>query len=789
MLQQLWDAAKDIGGILWPARFSVGVVIFSVPFLWVLGPSQDALLAIVTQQHSPWLKAVFIAVCLFWPIETYYWALFMSRLPKQPARPRSNPARRLIAESAVERLNECFPLWLGFAALLSIGGATILANKGNLFNAGIIAAVLVAAIAVYFFFCARLGRGEPTAAVRTLMRLPYGHRLASDYAQSRPHRRLFVQQPAGAPTLSVGWGPKLLAGAAMLVTIGVYAFSGSASLSTRQMLAAATAVLWLVSGLVYLWSMGRATMGRRTTSWVTANYILFTLIFIGSVYAAPVLMHLFYNQVTAPLVMLSVLSAWVFTGSFFIALPAERLRLPVATLIIALGLFFSLWFRDNHDVRGLEAGALPSVPLELKEAFAQWQTAAAKDWSASGHQGPVPLIIVATAGGASRAGYWTAKILGELEDAHPGFHHYVFAVSGVSGGMLGAGVWRGMLDQAAAACGPNSLVACARRFFCKDFLGPTFLDGMYADLLQRLLPGRLLPDRATALEQSWEIAWHRVMDGGNDRVANRMSGPFHTPQSAPSEWRPLLLINGTSEKTGRRIITSELKIDRAEFADAIDFFDATGQELRFSTALHNAARFTYVDAAGNIDTRGPRRRSATDRILDGGYFENFGADTAFDLLKSLIAIQPGASQFRPVVIQISSDPGLLTAEARDRQWHEQLTATLNAESDTLAPLLTLYGTRDAHGIRATQVIKQLDRLAPGGDGRFPPLYVSFRLTNPAIPMSWAMSSFAIKFIDDEWSTTADNRKAAERLAALLWPGAPIAPAPPTPDPPCKDGAP
>src|SRR5262245_35843218 len=36
MLQRGWDAVKDIGGILWPARFSIGVVIISVPFLWLL---------------------------------------------------------------------------------------------------------------------------------------------------------------------------------------------------------------------------------------------------------------------------------------------------------------------------------------------------------------------------------------------------------------------------------------------------------------------------------------------------------------------------------------------------------------------------------------------------------------------------------------------------------------------------------------------------------------------------------------------------------------------------------
>ena len=51
---------------------------------------------------------------------------------------------------------------------------------------------------------------------------------------------------------------------------------------------------------------------------------------------------------------------------------------------------------------------------------------------------PIPLIIVATVGGASRAGYWTAKVLGEIQDARRDFHKFVFAISGVSGGSLRA---------------------------------------------------------------------------------------------------------------------------------------------------------------------------------------------------------------------------------------------------------------------------------------------------------------------------------------------------------------
>src|SRR5262249_15434548 len=160
-------------------------------------------------------------------------------------------------------------------------------------------------------------------------------------------------------------------------------------------------------------------------------------------------------------------------------------------------------------------------------------------------------------------GYWTAKVLGELEYAHPSFHKFVFAISGVSGGSLGAAVWRAMLEEQKVPCPEVTFVACARRFFLHDFLGPTVLTGLYADLTQRLVPGNLLPDRAVALEKSWEVAWRNVMNSGE-----RFGAPFHELQPKEGGWHPLLILNGTSEKSGRRIITSHITIDANQFPDA-----------------------------------------------------------------------------------------------------------------------------------------------------------------------------------------------------------------------------
>jgi hypothetical protein len=298
----------------------------------------------------------------------------------------------------------------------------------------------------------------------------------------------------------------------------------------------------------------------------------------------------------------------------------------------------------------------------------------------------------------------------------------------------------------------------------------------------------LKTDRATALEQSWEAAWANMMrdpDAKNPAppAGNPMRAPFHDLQPGDKDWRPLLLANGTSEKTGRRIITSQLKIEEGKFPDAIDFFDEVKTELSLSTALHNSARFTYLDAAGNIvlAPKDPRASKATgirpDRILDGGYFENFGAATASDLLQALRAPEFAANKFQPVIVQISANPTLETDDARDANWRLPWAAwppepTLAVAADTLAPVVTLFNTRDAHGIRATKLSQKSGHA----------VYAHFRLTNASIPMSWAMSGLILKFIDDQWREPMATQNANNTLAGIFGP--PANTLSPTPDPPC-----
>jgi hypothetical protein len=147
---------------------------------------------------------------------------------------------------------------------------------------------------------------------------------------------------------------------------------------------------------------------------------------------------------------------------------------------------------------------------------------------------------------------------------------------------------------------------------------------------------------------------------------------------------PLLFINTTDVDTGRRVIISPIAPrtkDQRLFADAYDLHelmaDEEGREgrdpaqpgvvfpglqgdyyflrkdIRLSTAAGLSARFPIVSPSGNVRNK---KRALVARLVDGGYFENFGAATALDLATHL-----RQQKLDPVIIQITNEPQILGA--------------------------------------------------------------------------------------------------------------------------------
>jgi hypothetical protein len=401
----------------------------------------------------------------------------------------------------------------------------------------------------------------------------------------------------------------------------------------------------------------------------------------------------------------------------------------------------------------------------VTEALIQWRNSQDRPDDA-------PLVIVATAGGGITAAYWTASILGGLEDAYPGFHRHIFGISSVSGGSLGATVFRALLTyqqtHGRLPCVENTFQACARAMLSQDSLSPTLGSMLYPDLLQRFLPFAVFDDRAAALEETWERAWEKTALA-KDADKHLFAGRFDDLWSKGP--LPALFLNGTSVKTGRRIITSNLAVGSngaalQPFPDALDFNAITDIAIRPSTAANNSARFPVVGPPGSIPSAAALTGTA-EQIVDGGYFENFGATTGLDIT----VLARRALPFNKIIfVQISSDASLSLTPNGD------LAAPVPAGgfewgSELRAPPSALLQTRSARGLQEVALTQSVIGQEFGGN------FVHFALSQGCgnrAPLGWVLSNYARESLNQAWSRPNCAQPRVQALIDAMQPVKPLA---------------
>ena len=498
-------------------------------------------------------------------------------------------------------------------------------------------------------------------------------------------------------------------------------------------------------------------------------------------------------------------------GTAAVALIAIIGLLPVATLLVYLGnrrnlpivsivllwAVFCTYVADNHyvrlaatstsyDVPPRKPPSAPDANASIEGYLDRW-----REGLSAGPDGTVPLFLVAAEGGGVRAAYWTALVLGEIEDRardqQLDFGRHVFAISGVSGGSLGAAVYASLLRERSTpgarppdvqCASPDRLRERAERILSRDFLSPTVAVMLFPDLLQQLVPIGLLNDRAVAIERAWEAAWDECEDG-------RLFSEKFVAAWAGTQSIPLLFLNSTVVETGQRLITAPVSIAEPAFSDALDGRRVLGPELTLSTAVHTSARFTYVSPAGTVRRQdewthvGDADESEWIRLVDGGYFENSGAVTAAEILRGVqryaARLPADAPRIRPIVLHVSNDPA--TNDPRD------LLEPRKVLNQLVAPLKALLNVRTARGFQAREDLAQraVEESAAAQGGATPVplrLHLHFRLCSrpnqstmaqrQPLPLGWALSSLA--------------RQEMRRQLGIGEAPAGVAPAPRDPDP-------
>ena len=275
-----------------------------------------------------------------------------------------------------------------------------------------------------------------------------------------------------------------------------------------------------------------------------------------------------------------ILGGWLPFLSYLSAL-GRQVRAPI---ILALGIVtagITALVYDNHSIRRINASEVAGQPVEvapmrLEQAVTLWMQE--NNCSNSPESCPRPLVVAA-AGGGSRAAFFTATVIGyfmQEAQAHGldpnDVRRRLFAISGVSGGSVGAV----MVATALNAKGDSNDHPCAQTEFVLwwgqkinnwrdcfealtsgDFLTSVFLGFAFRDMLS-FLPWR---DRAALLEDAWTRRYRSLVTRSDNPVPYRCSGlncPFQLLRPRAGHWIPLLALNGTSEATGNRLITSVL---------------------------------------------------------------------------------------------------------------------------------------------------------------------------------------------------------------------------------------
>ena len=351
----------------------------------------------------------------------------------------------------------------------------------------------------------------------------------------------------------------------------------------------------------------------------------------------------------SPALVLFAMGSWVVFGGILLTyVPKVWIRLPLTPLPLAL-LVLCAPFNDNHWVAPPEqSAAVDNLPRQASDAWlATWMRTAGAD-------GKRPLVLVAVAGGASRAAYWGTAALARLselsEQEGVNFADSVFTVSGTSGGALAAASYVAALDARRQAADPTQCTpwALLRDFTGQDHLATPVGYLLYPDLMQRLLPFTLpSADRALALEGVWTRDWPRSLarqcPAREAKAGNPWSQAFTAlhARTTDAQWLPLLALNTTALQRGQRVYQADYLLPSS---DGIDLLDPTlgldVNRLTLAQAVHNSARFPYISPAGAVrfvdvhrDAENDDRGRNWDRLGDGGYVEASATLTLLDLLR------------------------------------------------------------------------------------------------------------------------------------------------------------
>lgn len=360
-------------------------------------------------------------------------------------------------------------------------------------------------------------------------------------------------------------------------------------------------------------------------------------------------------------------------------------RRPFGVILVVVVIVFSYW-NDNTSIEYLD-NDFTLQRQSVENAFDGWLADRRAKWKTGHGTATMPVIFMATQGGGIRALNWTTRVLHRLDSSYDEFIDQTFVISGVSGGGVGAAAYLAFLHDKntgrITAENPDSLF---KAFTRQDFLSPLTASLAFGDNLQKLVPFPLSSlDRSKVLGLTWEKYYREIL--GSDTFSKSFLSLWYG-QKKNNYIVPSLILNGTLAENGQRVITSNLEVRSARwFSDDLDFFHTAGRDINCSFAALNCSRFPFVTSGALLDSAGYRK----GHIIDGGYRENTGLQTIYNLYKTvedkISNPSPDSVDIRLVIIYLQNGKDELRGDvSAARILHDAITpiqGVLNVNGTTL----------------------------------------------------------------------------------------------------------
>ena len=391
------------------------------------------------------------------------------------------------------------------------------------------------------------------------------------------------------------------------------------------------------------------------------------------------------------------------------------------------------------------------------------------------------MYFVLANGGASRSGYWTAAVLGKIEDASlsdsiPGrFSDHIFCLSGTSGGGVGVATFFSLLRNSRDSIQPR-YSASAKAFLKQDYFTYTFARMLGPDFFKYIFHLPLMDDRAGALESSFE-------QSARSKYDSLYEVPFYDAFSSfpainkkdLSIFLPLLFVNTTRMQDGNPGVVSNLLIDSSVFNNRVDVLSLldTSTDISITSGAILGARFPYLSPAGKV---------GNSYFVDGGYFDNSGAGVVQELIRGIINIGRDDSALRDKINRINFK--VLHIVNSPVGFGSDLKNVAPFRNDLMSPIITISGAYDMqttvndgrlvnyiHDLDSAKINKanyqQVSLYLTPDEWKKDTIYDKHRFKRePAYPMNWFMSDTTLARIDSTLDRNATLKRLMDSIRAL-----------------------